>query len=200
MSMMHTHLLRAALPVVLAGTLGLQVARADIYTWTDASGRVNISNLAPPEGVHVTNVVHESAPTVVARNNDAARNALRDAEVQVLAERVRQLQAEVDSAKRQAPPPSPDYRAVSMPAAMPYDMNFAPPPVQYAAGVAPPSYGCDVTWSDCGLGWGTGFYPANVVFVRTPSFRRFYPVRGGNHFPAPPPMRGPGGPTGPRRR
>ena len=35
-------------------------ARADIYTWTDAGGRVNISNLAPPEGARVTSVLHET--------------------------------------------------------------------------------------------------------------------------------------------
>jgi hypothetical protein len=199
MSMRNTHLLRAVLPVILAGTLGLQVARADIYTWTDASGRVNISNLAPPEGVHVTNVVHESAPKVVA-HNDNARDALRDAEVQVLAERVRQLQAEVESAKRQAAPPVTDYRAVAMPAEMPYDMNYAPPPVQYAISTAPAAYGCDVMWSNCGLGWGTGFYPGNVVVVRAPNFRRFSPARGGNHSPGAPPMRGSPGPGGPRMR
>lgn len=189
-------LLRAALPVILAGTVGLQLARADIYTWTDASGRVNVSNLAPPEGVRVTHVVHENAPTVVPRS-DPARDAARDAEVQALAERVRQLQYEVDVARRQMPPQV-EYRAVAPPPAMPYGMDVASPLLQYAVTTAQPAYGgCDVTWMDCGFGWGQGIYPAGVVVSRTPSFRRFYPMYGGRHFPAQQPIRAPGGP---RRR
>ena len=42
-------LVSGALPAVLAGTLfgvlALPLAHADIYTWTDETGRVNISNL-----------------------------------------------------------------------------------------------------------------------------------------------------------
>ena len=92
MSMTRTRLLRAALPVVLAGTFGLQPAHADLYTWVDASGGVNVSNLAPPEGVRITNVIPAS-PTAT----HDAREAARDAEVQALTKRVRQLEDEVES-------------------------------------------------------------------------------------------------------
>jgi hypothetical protein len=91
---MLTRLLRAILPVVLAGTFGLQPAHADLYTWVDASGGVNVSNLPPPEGVRITNVILASAPKTTTRDDDA-RGAARDAEVQALTERVRQLEDEV---------------------------------------------------------------------------------------------------------
>src|SRR3979409_137645 len=96
MSMTRTCLLRAALPVVLAGTFGLQPAHADLYTWVDASGGVNVSNLAPPEGVRITNVILASAAKTTRRDDDA-REAARDAEVQALTKRVRQLEDEVKS-------------------------------------------------------------------------------------------------------
>jgi Domain of unknown function (DUF4124) len=95
MSMMRTRLLRAALPVVLAGTFGLQPAHADLYTWVDASGGVNVSNLAPPEGVRVTNVIPASPPKTTTR--DDAREVARDTQVQALTKRVRQLEDEVES-------------------------------------------------------------------------------------------------------
>jgi hypothetical protein len=95
MSTMRTRLLRAALPVVLAGTFGLQPAHADLYTWVDATGGVNVSNLAPPVGVRVTNVIPAGPPKTTTR--DDAREAVRDAEVQALTKRVRQLEDEVAS-------------------------------------------------------------------------------------------------------
>jgi hypothetical protein len=90
-----TRLLRVTLPAVLAGTFGLQPAYADLYTWVDASGGLNVSNLAPPEGVRITNVIPGSATKPAA--HDDAREAARDAEVQVLTKRVRQLEDEVKS-------------------------------------------------------------------------------------------------------
>ena len=121
-------ILRAAL---LAGACVVQLAHADIYTWTDESGRVNVSNLAPPEGARVTKVIHESAGKPVARS-DAARDALRDAEMRVLAERVKQLQDEVEFAKRPAPAPVIVQAAPAAPPIIQY-ITLAP---QYPA--APP--------------------------------------------------------------
>src|ERR1700692_3777393 len=96
MSTMRTRLLRATLPAVLAGAFGLQPAHADVYTWVDASGGVNVSNLPPPEGVRITSVIPGSAPKTTARDDDA-REAARDAEVQALTKRVRQLEDELKS-------------------------------------------------------------------------------------------------------
>jgi Spy/CpxP family protein refolding chaperone len=89
---MLTRLVRATLPAVLACTLGLQPAYADLYTWVNASGGVNVSNLAPPEGVRIINVIPAS-PTAT----HDAREAARDAEVQALTKRVRQLEEAVAS-------------------------------------------------------------------------------------------------------
>src|ERR1700750_979278 len=39
---MRPHLIATILPLALACSWGMQPARADIYTWTDAKGTVNI--------------------------------------------------------------------------------------------------------------------------------------------------------------
>ena len=183
---MFTHLLRAACAVVVVGTFGLQPAHADIYTWVDASGMVNVSNLVPPEGVRVTKVIRETAPKTTTRD-DIARDAARQAEVQALVARVQQLQDEVEQARRQAPVQV-EYRAIPAPPVMPY--GVAPQPLQYADNTIPStSIGCDVTWAGCGIWWGPGIYPASVVVLRAPNFRRFNPVHGGHHFAAQQPAR-----------
>ncbi|MDQ6923389.1 MAG: DUF4124 domain-containing protein [Pseudomonadota bacterium] len=182
---MRTSLLRASLPAILAVTFGLELAHADIYTWIDASGSVNVSNLAPPDGVRVASVTHESAPATAARA-EAAREAARQAEVKALADRVRQLE-DIELAKGQAPPPA-DYRAI-LPPVIQYVV--VPPPAPYAVNPGPPANtGCDA-WIDCGL-WGIpGIYPTSIVVLRAPNFRHFRPGRGGHQFAAQPPMRGP---------
>jgi hypothetical protein len=186
---MGTRLLRTSLPAILAATFGLQPAHADIYTWVDASGSINVSNLAPPDGVRVASVMHESAPAIAARA-EAAREAARQAEVQALAERVRQLE-DIELAKGQAPP-SADYRAIPAPPAV-IQYVVVPPPAPYAVNPAPPANtGCDPGWIDCGL-WGIpGFYPTSVVVLRAPNFRHFHPGRGGHQVAVQPPMRGRG--------
>jgi hypothetical protein len=182
--LMGTRLLRASLPAILAATFGLQPAHADIYTWVDASGSINVSNLAPPDGVRVASVVHESAPAIAAR-----AEAARQAEVQAVAERVRQLE-DLELARSQAPPPL-DYRAIPPPPPM-IQYVVIPPPGQYADNPAPPANtGCDPGWFDCGL-WGIpGFYPTSVFLLRAPNFRHIHPVRGG-HASVRPPMHSPG--------
>jgi hypothetical protein len=185
--MMLRPILRAAWLAVIAVASGPQLAHADIYTWADASGSINVSNLAPPDGVRVISVAHASPQAAAAREN-AVREAARRVETQALEERVRKLESEA-AARRQAPtqvvyptiPPPPPMQYWSEPA----------PSLQYAVSAAPPTYtqGCDPSWSSCGLGWWPGFYPTSVVFVRAPNFRRFpaTPIR--HHFAARQPMR-----------
>jgi hypothetical protein len=197
---MPNSLLRRALPTplltLLAFACALPPAHADIYTWTDDKGRVNISNLEPPDGARVTNVMRENKAMTAA--NEAAREAarerereaLKEAEVRALAERVRQLQAEVENARRPAPPPV--VAAAPAPAYVPYSGEYAPPPVaQYNFINASPTmgggggggYGCYTGWPDCQFGWYPGFYPGfypvSVVLPRDRHFRR-------DHFPARP--------------
>jgi hypothetical protein len=186
-SIMLTRVLRAALPAFLASAFGLQPAHADIYTWVDASGSINVSNVAPPDGVRVSKVTHESAPA------DAAREAARLAEVQALAERVRQLEDEVAFARRPMPPPM-EYRTPPAPPVVQYFFNAAPSPAQYPVDMAPEANtGCDPTWMGCGFGWNPGFYPPSFVVVPAVNFRRFPGGRGGHHFAVQQPVRAPGG-------
>jgi hypothetical protein len=176
---------------MLAGTIGLQPALADVYTWVDKSGSVNVSNLAPPEGVHVTNVLH-ATPEAIAARDAAAREAARQAEVQALAERVRQLEGEVQFASRQAPP-SVQYQPIPAPPLVQYSSYPMAPAVQYSPYAAPSeNYGCDLSGIDCGS-WGIpGFYPASVIMLRVPNFRRPQPIRDGHHFAVQSPSRSPG--------
>jgi hypothetical protein len=184
--MMLAPIPRTALPVLVASTLALQVAYADIYTWADASGSVNVGNLAPPDGARVIRVTRTSAADVAREN--AARDAARRAETQALEERVRQLEEEV-SARRQAPPQV-VYRDMPVPPAQ-YRIDPAPPPVHYTIFSSAPAYAaaCDPGWMACGLGWFSTIHPTGVVFVRAPTFRRFPSIPVSHHFVARPPMR-----------
>jgi hypothetical protein len=185
--MMRTRILWSALLAVAAAML--QLAHADIYTWADASGRVNVSNISPPEGVRVISVSHVSPEAAAARDN-AAREAARRADTLALEARVRQLEEEAELARR---PPAPQvvYPPIPGPPPMPYRFDIAPP-VQYGVYSAPPAYtgtaGCDVSWMDCGFGWYPNIYQPSVVFLRGRGFRRFT-LAPAHHFAARQPVR-----------
>jgi hypothetical protein len=180
--MMIAHFPRTALAVLLFGALGPQLAHADIYTWVDTSGAINVSNLTPPVGARVTSIIHASAPE--AARDAAAREAGRQTEVQALNDRMRQLESEVELASRQAPPP--DYRPLPAPAVVQYFVNAAPPPEQYAVDTTAPAYaGCNPGWIGCSGWWP---YPA-IVVVGAPNFRPSHPGHGQRDFtvqPQPP--------------
>lgn len=161
-------LARDAVVAALAGTLGVSVAHADVYTWTDQSGRLNVSNLTPPDGVHVSSVVHEDPPAPAVL---AARNAARAAEVEALNARVAQLQDEVERAREPAPAP---VRVVTPPPVIQYVFNTTPPPVSYQPPQPVYGGGCDPTWFGCAFGYPAFGYPASVVVLGTSNFRRFH--------------------------
>ena len=175
--------------------MGISTARADIYTWTDVGGRVNISNLAPPEGARVTSVLHEN-PT---RARSQAVETAPQPDVRALAERVMQLESELDLARRQ-PPPTAVYAAAPPQPQYPAQPQYAYPDPQYSYPEAAPSYGygCDPSWLGCGFGYSPWAYPAGIVVVRSPGFRR--PAFHGMHRPVYPQPVGPrpGGPSGGR--
>ena len=183
---MLARFLLMALPPVLMCTTALQLAHADIYRWTDASGRVNVSNLPPPEGARVSHLVHEAPPPVAART-DSARDAAKQAALRALSERVQQLEAEANVA-RNAVPPDLTYARIPAP---------PPPPVQYNVTVVPaaPQYNaepppqqnlsCDPTWAGCAPWWGTYFYPVPALVSRAPNVHRFPPFRGPHPFHGP---------------
>ena len=87
-------------------------AWAEIYGWTDSNGQVTYSNLPPPPGVHVTDVIHEtplSAKDVQQANYEAQIRALND--------RIRLMELEETAKNRQvvdfaAPRPRPRGSAV----------------------------------------------------------------------------------------
>jgi Domain of unknown function (DUF4124) len=168
-----------ATPVVLAGLLaqGVPVAQAEIYTWVDASGSTNISNLPPPEGTKVTKVQHALPPEIAARE-DAAREAAQRAEAQALTERVRQLE---DEARRMPPP---DYRPFVPPPVIQYIVEPQPAPMQQTIEMTQPSPyggygGCIPSWAGCALSW---FYPASVFVVPATTFRSVHPGHGGHNM------------------
>jgi hypothetical protein len=197
--MMLGRVLRIVLPFALAGALGAQSAHADIYTWVDASGALNVSNLAPPDDARVIRVTKDApAPAV---------------DAQALAERVKQLEAQVAQGQRPLPPPV-DYAPPPMPVQYP---QYAPPVVQYifeaspgqysAPQYSPPQYyapqydstdywagntWCDPNWLNCGwgpYGWAPGFYPPSVIVVNNP--KRGRPGNGfvpGHRPPTRPPI------------
>ena len=184
-------LVRLSLPAALAGALCVQPAQADIYTWVDASGTINVSNLAPPDGVSVTHVVHAAAPAA-----PQVDPAAHDAQVQALMQRVGELEDAVVSAQRQVAPPMP-YPVIPQAPLVEYVVNVAPP-VSYEAGAPAlsPTAGCDPSWTDCGQGWVPAFYPGfypifyptSLVVPHPPYFSRPRPIRGDHRVAAPQPM------------
>ena len=149
-----------ALAVLAAGS-----AAAEVYTWVDAAGNVNVSNLAPPAGARVTAVARESA-TAIARA-ETARTAAQEAEVRALADRVAELE-EAARASRVPPPqyviaspprpavaPAPQLTVTTMP------LSTDEPPV-----AAPPC-----AWVGCTLPLGAAYYAAPLVVV-TPALNR----------------------------
>lgn len=181
-SIMYPHLARTTLVALLA--LGPSIACADVYTWTDASGRLNVSNLAPPDGVRVDSIIREEAPKVTPAAA-AAREAARNAQLQALNERVAQLQDEVDRAKQAPPvvyhaaPPSPPVQVTVNVMPSPPAESSAPDYVGYPNGPLPgfpyPGYPglpydyCEPTIFGCPA-FG---YPAGIVVLSAPHPHRF---------------------------
>ena len=136
-------------------------AAAEITGWVDSSGSVTYSNLPPPKGAKVIDVIEEVPSTP---QSQAAAAAAHDAQMQSLNARVQQLEWELrQSAMAPAAPPS------------------APYPVASA-----PSYGpdCDPGFFDCGVWNGPAYYSIGVPYWP------YYRPRAGFHnrgaFPHPP--------------
>ena len=170
---------RLALAVAIVATFGLSSARADIYTWVDAKGGLNVSNVPPPDDARVLKVMHTAKPPATS-DPSAAPAPPRSPETQALADRVAQLEDQVQMARQQspvvyAPVPSPPVPTVvqyfiQQPADQGAQyVDLSPPAPPYA------NSSCDPTWYSCGYGWGSGFYPYTVVVAPTSNFRPFRP-------------------------
>ena len=176
-------LLRIALSIAIAATFGLRAAHADIYTWVDSSGALNVSNLTPPDDAKVLKVVH---------TDDAAA---RKTDTQVLADRLKQLEDQVAMATSQPPPmsyaPPPAVYAPPAPPVVQYIVEAPQQPApQYLVDPSPsysyPYQSCDPSWYGCSFGW-PGYYPSSIVVVSTPPFRNFKPGFGRGFRPHPSP-------------
>jgi hypothetical protein len=120
----------------ITGLCGPVPAHAEIYGWVDSSGVVTYSNLPPPNGAKLTDVIHETpvSPQAVA---DAAHRA----EVSALNDRIRLLELEMARAQREV-------------------VDYPAPPAN------PPGLGCGPDgYNDCSAQWGpyysTGFLYGN---------------------------------------
>jgi hypothetical protein len=178
---MVTGFLRATLVAALAVPLGVGVAHAEIYTWVDAKGVVNVGNEPPPDGVRVTGVT-PAVPQKIAAYYEAAREVARQAELQAMADRVRQLEYEAEVA-RWTPPPQPQIinPVVNQWTPVTYNIEISQP--------ASTSSGCDSDWAGwggCG-GWGgAGYYSPGYIVNRPVRPPRPKPVRADRPFSLPP--------------
>lgn len=164
----HPGIRRLAWTIACLGAFAWGSAHADIYTWVDSSGNVNLSNRPPPEGARVTNVFRED-PAVQA-SAEAARAAAQRDELHALTERVTQLERDLEAANTR-PAPAPIVYVPPAPAPVSY------PPVMVEAIVAPtaPAYGdCGSPWSGCFAPGYFGFYPGGVVVLDTAGSHRFH--------------------------
>jgi hypothetical protein len=170
----------------LVTVFGWTSAHADIYTWVDASGKVNLSNRPPPEGARVTSVYRED-PAVHAAA-EAARAAAARNELNALTERVTQLERDLDAANDRPAPATIIYAPPAPPPA-------AYPPVIAQTIVVPsqPAYtaytDCSVAWAGCFSPGNFGFYPGGFVVVGAPAAHRFDASRRGPHARTQPPPR-----------
>jgi hypothetical protein len=149
--------------VLAAGICVVPAVRADVYTWVDVKGNVNVGNLEPPEGARILGVTRENP--VAKAQADAAREAARQNEVKALAERVAELESKTEAAFNVPPPasygPPPAYAPPMAPPQVTVVVMPAAQPDETAA-YAP--YGC--AWIGCA--WAPFGYP---VFVTAPPRR-----------------------------
>jgi hypothetical protein len=147
----------------LAAMAGMPQAHAEIYTWVDASGAVNVTNLPPPKTARVTNVIAETPPRVITPAEAAAAAARQEA--QALAARVQELEWQVEQARAVPPPPPIVYAPPpAPPMVVQYFVEAAPQPV-------PVNSGCDAGWNGCGFAAGSFVYPPTLVIYGAPRIR-----------------------------
>jgi len=111
---------RLAVVALLALPLFPTICVAEIYGWIDPNGVVTFSNLPPPGGVDVTQVIHEE-PMSAKAVAEAAQRA-KEAETAAQNDRVRLREWELSRSTRAAL----DYPVAPTPAAAPGDWECGP--------------------------------------------------------------------------
>jgi len=123
---------------VLLGALGVPgLCSAEIYGWIDGSGVVTYSNVPPPKGTDVTQVIHEEQVSAKER-----AEALREAEANAQFDRVRLREWEMSR---------PQTLTANYPAGG--GASGGPPPYYVGAG-------CDPEYPDCNAYIGDWFLPS----------------------------------------
>jgi hypothetical protein len=128
----------AAALVGIVGTMAPSWAGAEIYGWIDASGDVTYSNLPPPQGSRVFDVIEEAPPATPAQLQ-AAADANHQAELHALNSRVQQLERQLQQTRLPPPPPA-SYPGEYAPSSAPvcdsdyFDCNGWSAPVYYTVG------------------------------------------------------------------
>ena len=153
-----------AFVLVLSGAC-VQRAEADVYTWVDAAGNVNVSNLAPPAGTKVRSIARED-PAARARA-EAARAAAKDTELRALTERVAELERANEPPAR---PPGPPYMGPP-PYAVPPPPRFSVTMMPSAAEEFTPPLLPSCGSLDCVPTLGSPFYAPSVVVIAPPVHR-----------------------------
>jgi hypothetical protein len=178
----HPSIRRFAWVFAFVSAFPWEFAHADIYTWVDAKGILNVSNRAPPEGARVTGIFRED-PAVRA-SSEAARDAAQREELKALTERVKQLERDLEIASSPPPAPIANVSAAPVPAPIPYPSVV----VQSIITPAPPAYASctDPWWGSCFSPGYFGFYPGGVVVVNSAASHRFRPAHRGPRTPSRP--------------
>jgi dTMP kinase len=91
------HLLSAAVVVFLLATIAPLNAQTMLYTWTDAKGRLHITDIPPPPDAKIKEVVEQTEPTPA-----EARQLQGTRQRRVEARQDEQRRAEVEEALRRA--------------------------------------------------------------------------------------------------
>jgi hypothetical protein len=150
----------AAALFLCCAALGSVSAYADIYTWTDARGSLNFSNLPPPKSDKVKNVqvVAAGAAPVSAAGDPVPPRQASPTERELLA-RVKNLERQLAEQQKQ--------QLSQQRAAPAYYQAPPPPPRTYYQPPPPPSYyQPPPAYYDPSA--DTGYYPAYPVY--------YYPV------------------------
>ena len=152
-----------ALLPILASLVIPASAWADIYKWTDEQGRINISNVPPPESSKVKNVeiiLKETKPTAIP---DHVATPTEQA-----------LLARIKALERQQQQPQSAARPPAVPPPMPYPGNYPqaplPPPPSYYDYGYDSGYDSSDYLSDYPIYYPGYYYPTYAYPV--------YPARG----------------------
>lgn len=192
---MSRQVVAVAVVLVLAGA-STQAAHADVYTWVDAAGNLNVSNLAPPAGTRVKSVARED-PAAKLRA-EAIRDAAKDTELRALTQRVAELERANEPepwpgrAPYTVPPPYGAPMAYGGP--MPYGGPPAPAPAPRFSLTMMPSTPEETTSSlspwcgslDCVPMLGSPFYAPSVIVIPATHYHHHHGRA--TRRPAPPAM------------